>query len=259
MNPDPLAAQRSGPSSVRSLRFWLLTLATWSMVALTFSLGRWQLDRAHYKQQLAHDMQARMAQPALDNRALLKAGDLALDVHRRAQVQGRWLTERTVYLENRPMRGRPGFWVYTPLALDDGGRVLMVQRGWIARDFQERTRLAPVETADGVVTLVGRLALAPGKLYEFKGEDRGRIRQNLELAQYRSETGLDLLDAVLIQTGPPSEGLQRDWDAPDLGLDKHRGYAFQWFGLSALLVGLYVWFQGVRRWRPRPADRSERP
>ena len=42
-----------------------------------------------------------------------------------------------------------------------------------------------------------------------------------------------------------SEGLQRDWDAPDTGVDKHHGYAFQWFALCALLVGLYAWFQWV--------------
>ncbi len=257
MNPRPCEPSRP-VARVRTLRFWLLTVATWAMVALTFSLGRWQLGRAEYKQQLAAEMQARLQEPALDNRALLKSGDLALDVHRRVQVQGRWLAERTVYLENRPMRGRPGFWVYTPLVLADSERVLLVQRGWIARDFQERTRLAPVDTPAGPVLLQGRLALAPGKLYEFKGDDSGRIRQNLDLAQYRIETGLDLLGAVLIQTGAPSEGLQRDWDAPDLGLDKHRGYAFQWFGLCALLVGLYVWFQWLSRWRSRPAiDRPD--
>lgn len=260
MTQPPHALPEPAASRVRSLRFWVLTVAAWAMVALTFSLGRWQLGRAEYKQQLAADMQARLQEPALDNRALLKSDDLALDVHRRVQARGQWLAERTVYLENRPMRGRPGFWVYTPLQLEDSARVLLVQRGWIPRDFQERTRLAPVQSPPGTVELAGRLALAPGKLYEFEGGDRGRIRQNLDLAQYRIETGLDLLGAVLIQTGSPGEGLQRDWDAPDLGLDKHRGYAFQWFGLSALLVGLYVWFQWVLPWRRRPAaDRTDRP
>ena len=35
----------------------------------------------------------------------------------------------------------------------------------------------------------------------------------------------------------------RDWAAADTGVAKHYGYAFQWFALSALLSGLYVWFQ----------------
>lgn len=250
--PSPPASRR-----LRSARFWVLTVATWAMVALTFSLGRWQLGRAEYKQQLAEQMRQRMQGPALGNLELLKTDDLAPDVHRRVQLQGRWVPERTVYLDNRPMQGRPGFWVYTPLRLDGSSRVILVQRGWIARDFAERTRLAPVDTPAGPVEVQGRLALSPGKLYAFEGEDRGRIRQNLDLADYRLETGLDLLGAVAIQTGPASEGLQRQWDAPDLGLDKHRGYAFQWFGLCALLVGLYVWFQGLApRRRARAGERD---
>lgn len=228
---------------LRSVRFWVLTVATWAMVALTFSLGQWQLNRAEYKQSLAAQMQARLKEPALGNQDLIKAEDLSLDVHRSVRLQGRWLAERTVYLDNRPMQGRPGFWVYTPLQLEGSPRVMLVQRGWIPRDFADRTRLAPVETPAGLVELHGRLALSPGKLYAFQGEDRGRIRQNLDLADYRLETGLDLLGAIAIEQAPASEGLQRQWDAPDLGLDKHRGYAFQWFSLCALLVGLYVWFQ----------------
>ena len=242
----------------RSLRFWLLTLATVAMVLLTFSLGRWQLGRAAYKEQLAASIEARAQQPALDNRALLRSDQLAADVHRRVALTGQWLPERTVYLDNQPMQGRPGFWVITPLRLEGSDRVILVQRGWIARDFQDRTRLAPVETPAGPVTVAGRMALAPGKLYEFQGEAGGRIRQNLDLAEFRTETGLDLLGAVAIQTGPASEGLLRQWDAPDLGIDKHRGYAFQWFGLCALLLGLYAWFQWLaptlqhRRNAPRP-------
>ena len=56
---------------------------------------------------------------------------------------------------------------------------------------------------------------------------------------------------MVLQTGAPSEGLRRDWPEPTTGVDKHNGYAFQWFGLSVLVVLLYVWFQLVRRFYPR--------
>ena len=52
--------------------------------------------------------------------------------------------------------------------------------------------------------------------------------------------------------GDASEGLQRDWPVVGTGVDKHYGYAFQWFGLCGLMALLYVWFQIVRRFiRPR--------
>ena len=36
------------------------------------------------------------------------------------------------------------------------------------------------------------------------------------------------------------------WPAPAVNVQKHYGYAFQWFAMSALVVGLYVWFQLIR-------------
>ena len=161
------------------------------------------------------------------------------------RAQGVWLPAHTVYLDNRPMDGRVGFWVLTPLALQDSGRVILVQRGWVPRNFLERARLPAIVTPAGRVTVTGRMAPPPAKLYAFKGADEGAIRQNLDLDAFRAETGLPLLAGSLLQTGAPSEGLLRDWPAPNLGVDKHYGYAFQWFGLCALVVILYVWFQLV--------------
>jgi surfeit locus 1 family protein len=230
---------------LRSGRWWLLTVATWAMIALTFSLGRWQMNRAAEKLERAAAMEARTREPVLDQAALLAQADLAAALHRSVRLQGRWLAERTVYLDNRPMGGRVGFWVITPLQLPDSDRVILVQRGWIPRDFMDRQRLAPVQMPDAWVQVSGRLALAPGKLYELAADERGLIRQNLDIGQYRTEIGLPLIDALVVQTGGPSEGLQRQWDPPQLGVDKHHGYAFQWFGLSGLLVLLYLWFQWI--------------
>ena len=40
--------------------------------------------------------------------------------------------------------------------------------------------------------------------------------------------------------------LIREWAAPDLGVERHYGYAFQWFALSALILILYL-IANVRR------------
>jgi surfeit locus 1 family protein len=46
--------------------------------------------------------------------------------------------------------------------------------------------------------------------------------------------------------GAASEGLLREWPQAATGVEKHYGYAFQWFGLALLIALLYVWFQIVR-------------
>lgn len=232
-------------------RFWVLTTAAILVAALTFSLGQWQLRRAAQKQNL------QLAIEAQSKQFLLNAQDLALEknklavVHRRATLKGIWRAEHTVFLDNRQMNGKSGFIAITPLVLDGTGQIILVQRGWALRNFADRTKLPDIQTPVGLVTVHGRIAPPPSKLYEFKGAESGRIRQNIDISALSREIDLPLMPVSMIQTGPANEGLLRDWAAPNVGIDKHYGYAFQWFGLCALMVGLYVWFQIINPWRAK--------
>ncbi len=211
-------------------------------MVITARLGWWQLDRAAQKTQLQAQIQAQGARPAL---SAIAPSEAAGQIHRRAILRGQWLDPHSVYLDNRQMQGKPGFFVLTPLQLDSGG-VIVVQRGWIPRHMQDRTQLAPVQTPTGVVEVAGRIAPSPSKLLDLNEGAKGRIRQNLELAAFAAETGLPLLPVTLVQDDAPSDGLLRDWAVPSLGVGKHHGYAFQWFALSALVFFLYVWFEFIQ-------------
>lgn len=243
-------------------RFRLLTLAAAAGCALTTSLGFWQWGRAQDKLALQAQIQARRELPALSQEVLLLPASPDLQ-HRRVALRGRWLAQQTVFLENRQMDGRVGFYVVTPLQLAGTGdandakepgvqgaqegrqAVVLVQRGWAPRDQADRSRLPPIETPSGLVTLEGRIAPAPAKLYDFDPAARGSIRQNLDWAAFRQETGLPLVAGSVQQLGPSSEGLARDWPLPASGADKNYGYAFQWWALAGVIFILYVWFQFI--------------
>ena len=112
---------------------------------------------------------------------------------------------------------------------------------WLARTMPE-----------GEVAIHGRIAPPPARLYEFQGAASGPIRQNLDLDAYARDSALKLAPLSVQQAEPaPADGLLRAWTAPSLGLDKHYGYAFQWFALSALFLTLYVWFQLIQPRRQR--------
>lgn len=237
-------------SALHSRNFWILTLAALLVAGSTFSLGQWQLRRAAQKEDIQAAIDSKNRLSPLDARSLSATENIADEIYRQALLQGVWQADHTVYLDNRPMSGRSGFWVITPLKLEGTGQVIVVQRGWAPRDFVDRSLLPQVITPAGVVTIQGRIAPPPSKLYEFKGIDSGPLRQNLDLASFHVETGLPLFEQVsVLQTGGPSEGLLREWAAPNLGVDKHYGYAFQWFGLCLLVVILYVWYQIVLPFR----------
>jgi surfeit locus 1 family protein len=243
------------------LRFWLVTVAAVAGIAITASLGRWQLSRASQKEALQAAIDTQRKAPALSARDLEPRADLVPLLHRPVVLRGTWIAQHTVFLDNRQMYGRPGFYVLTPLLLEGADRAVVVQRGWVPRNFVDRTQLPEIATPQGLVEITGRIANAPPHLLELGGSDAkgtegkgaSRIRQNLDLAAFRSETGLALADGSVLQTGAGSEGLLRDWPEVGTGVEKHYGYAFQWFGLCALIAFLYVWFQFIaprRRQRP---------
>jgi surfeit locus 1 family protein len=234
------------------MRFWLVALAALLAATLTLRLGLWQLSRADQKQAMQARMDQQSVLPPLGNDALATTKvDASADLlHRRIRLQGRWLGEHTVFLDNRQMAGKPGFYVLTPLQLIPSGLTVVIQRGWVQRNFSDRNALPAVPAPGGEVQIEGRIAPAPGKLYEFDGTQQGKIRQNLDLARFKAEVGLPLAALTVTQSGPPADGLLRDWPAIDYGVEKHLGYAFQWFALCALITGLFVWFQVIRRFLP---------
>jgi surfeit locus 1 family protein len=237
--------------SSRTPRFWIVTLATLVTMGGTGALGLWQIGRAQQKLDLQARIEAQAQLPSWRETELLASADPLSAVHRPVQLRGEWVSQASVFLDNRQMNARPGFFLVTPLRLKDSNRSVLVQRGWVPRDFTDRSRLPRIETPSGEVDVVGRLAPPPGQLYQIGPVSAGPIRQNIELAAFAQESGLDLLTVSVLQTEGPAEGLMREWPVAALGVDRNHGYAFQWFGLCALAGFLYVWFQFIAPRRKR--------
>lgn len=245
-------------TSLGRVRRVVVFLATVAAVAVTARLGVWQLSRAAQKESLQHRLDTRSVLPPLPQSALARTPAEATEQHhRRTVLAGRWLLNHTVFLDNRQMDGRPGFFVLTPLELAPGDAVI-VQRGWVPRDPRDRARLPPVPTATGVVQVAGRIAPAPAALYALGAESVGPLRQNLELSSFQREIGVNLRPWSLqeLPEATPADGLLRRWPAPAVDVHKHHGYAFQWFSLATLLIALYVWFQLLGPWRERRRARG---
>jgi surfeit locus 1 family protein len=239
----------------RHRAFAWVTLAMLVGVVLTARLGFWQLSRAAEKEQRHAAIMAQMAEPVLDTAAVLGQPSYFKSLHQRVVLQGEWLPEHTLYLDNRAMNGRAGFWVLTPLQLNASTRVL-VQRGWVPRHQLDRTLLPAIQTPGGWVQVNGRIAPPPSRLMALSQEPQAtstasgvsKIRQNLDLDTYASDTG-GALAAVVLQTDAASDGLLREWPEITAGVEKNLAYAFQWFALAALQLMLYIWFQFIQPYR----------
>ena len=127
----------------------------------------------------------------------------------------------------------------------------------------------PSRRRAGLVEVGGQIAPPPAHLLELgkatpAGPDAAPrsspIRQNLDLEAFRAETGLPLrTDVSLLQTGPASEGCSATGRPRRCGVEKHYGYAFQWFGLARPVAILYVWFQLIAPFRRAPPAVADEP
>lgn len=138
--------------------------------------------------------------------------------------------------------------------------VLIVNRGWLPRDPADRTRIAPFDTPVGLVKIEGLLLADEPKLLELGTAPPGRlggIWQNFDFERFSAVMERSVnsrpLRLILRQTSESPDGLLRDWqreNAMQSQIDRHHGYAFQWFSLAALIVALTL-FHGIRNARPK--------
>ena len=213
-------------------------------IALTVSLGNWQSGRA--EEQLARgrdlDDAARYAVLALPSRPV--------DAHdyefRSISVRGGYSARHTILLDNKVLRGTPGYEVVTPLKIAGGDMYVLVNRGWVAAGVR-RDILPQIQTPAGTETVEGIAVVPSGRILELNEKtEEGSVWQNLVLARYAKWSGLKLQPLVLQQTSNAADGLVRAWERPDTGADKHRGYAFQWYALATTILISYVAFSFKR-------------
>ena len=82
-------------------RRWIVAVAALIGVLITFKLGLWQMSRAEEKLRLQASIEAQALQPALTAQDLAQDAKLWQSIHRPLALQGQWLSESTVYLDNR--------------------------------------------------------------------------------------------------------------------------------------------------------------
>jgi surfeit locus 1 family protein len=226
---------------------WIPLISSVIAVAIGVSLGQWQMHRAGQKEAVEMKLAAREAAPPF----MLNAAVAAIDEieYRRVIVQGEFVHDWPVYLDNRPYKGRAGFYLLMPLKIAGSDRHILVARGWVPRNPADRTRLPVIATPAGIVELHGMARRNPGVVLQLGRAEElrpGAIVQNLDFAAFERASKLTVLPFMIEQLGATHDSLVRDWPRPSGGIDKHLGYAFQWYALAATALVFFI-VTGFRR------------
>lgn len=231
-------------------RFRLIPfIATLLLVALGVSLGQWQDRRAADKLARQALLTERGAgAPFVLGPQLRTSAEMD---YRKVSVAGQFVADFPVFLDNRPQNGKVGFYLLMPFRIAGSDTHVLVARGWLPRYTGEHSRLPEFATPGGTVVVEGIARAGMGKVMQL-GDIAPiaprAILQNLEPAQFAKATGMQLQPFFIEQSGAadPADKLVRDWPAPALGADKHKGYAFQWYALAVMALLFFI-ITGFRR------------
>lgn len=225
-------------------------LVTTLLVVLGVALAQWQTRRAVEKQQVETQLNERALAPEY----VLGAAPVSVPEieYRRVRVHGHFVAAWPLYLDNRPQDGRPGFYVVMPFQIAGSSVNVLVERGWIPLNRTDRSKIFPYTTPAGDIDIVGIARRQIGHVMQLGTPALmrpGAVVQNLDISAFGKRAGLPLQPFVIEQANSADnlhDGLLRDWPKPSSGIERHRGYAFQWYAL-AVMAFLFFVVTGCRR------------
>lgn len=252
------------PSQPRFRWRWIPFIATVVVVAIGAALGQWQLRRAHEKEAIALRIAQRGKMPplTLDPSRFQSDNPDAL-LFRPVLVSGEFLRDWPVYLDNRPHDGVAGFYVLMPFKIAGSEMHVLVARGWVPRDPGDRAKRPVLITPAGPVLIAGHVSRDAGHVLQLGQAaplQPGAILQNVLPADFTRDAHLPMADFIVEQTSdtqasgmPVRDGLVRDWPQPSAGIERHLGYAFQWYALAAMAI-IFFLVTGFRRGTDKSAN-----
>jgi surfeit locus 1 family protein len=249
-----LMKTESGPRGTRR-RSWLgLLVPAIIAFAVLIGLGVWQIERKAWKEGLIAELTERLAAPpqalppAQDWAKLDQAGDEYRRVSFTAQFDnGR---EALVFASASGFRpdvsdSGPGYWVFTPARLAEGG-IVMVNRGFVPDSRKDPSTRSEGELS-GPVALVGVMRWPDTRHWFTPSDDATRnlwfTRDPAAIAVAKglgNAAGSVAPFYVEQETPVPPGGLPQPGKLVVSLPDNHLQYALTWFGLAAVLAGVFI-------------------
>jgi surfeit locus 1 family protein len=164
-------------------------IVTVMLCALGVSLALWQTHRAEQKEALAllADQQRRLL-PLVLTSPIPK--DIQLE-RREVALEGDFISEWPMYLDNRPHNGVAGFYVLMPFRLKGSDLHVMIVRGWQARNPNNRLTLPTLRTPSGTLQVLGVARHHLDKVLQLGAPEpytKAAIIQNFDLQEIQRQS-----------------------------------------------------------------------
>jgi surfeit locus 1 family protein len=218
-----------------SLRFILPSILITATFAFLVSLGFWQLERADDKRSI----EASIKQANTGSVELIKKEEgLQSKEYYEVRLQGKYLSDKQFIYDNQIVDQVSGYYVLTPYALEGQSKAILINRGFIPWNGR-RDKLADIvigqETREIKVQIskpIKRMELKPSEVsIQFPV-----LIQSIDLQDMADRAKVDFSSVIGLLDASASNGFIRKWEPYTGSIEKHIGYAVQWFLMALVLA-----------------------
>lgn len=204
-------------------------------VALFFMLGVWQVHRYHFKKNLLAVYQ---------NNLIAEPQAFPTDVtqFQHIKVEGQYVNELTMLIQNRIYHDQMGYEVLTPLKIAND-KLLLVDRGWVPeaqfKNIQNTT--TQKQNVTGHIKLLNESQFILGQNI-LNPKSKPLVMQKIDITEIEKITQQIFYPFILRLDASQPNGFVRDWIISSMPPERHMGYAVQWFALALMLLIAYFCF-----------------
>ena len=218
-----------------SLRFLLPSILITATFAFLVSLGFWQLDRADEKRGI--EASIKLANTG-SVELIVEEGSLKNKEYYEVRLQGKYFSDKQFIYDNQIVDQVSGYYVLTPYALEGQSKAILINRGFIPWNGR-RDKLADIDIgqdAREIKVLISK----PIKRMELKPTEIGIqfpiLIQSIDLQDMASLASVDFSSVIGLLDPSASNGFVRKWEPYTGSIEKHIGYAVQWFLMALVLA-----------------------
>jgi len=219
--------------SFRFLVPFILILAT---MAFLVSLGFWQLDRADQKRTIEASIQ-KANTGAVE--LIINQNELLNKEYYEVRLQGSYIGDKQFIYDNQIVDQASGYYVLTPFVLTGQSNAIMINRGFIPWNGR-RDQLDDI-AVDSTYREIKIQVSRPIKRIELKTSDISNqfpvLIQAIDFDVIEEISSTSFVDVIGLLDPSSDDGFVRKWEPYTGSIEKHIGYAIQWF-LMALVLGI---------------------
>ena len=158
-------------------------------------------------------------------------------------LEGHYLVDEQLLARNRPHGGSSAFEVLVPFELTDG-RIIIVNRGWVAPGEGPLPDYIPEPPSEESVTVVVRLRPTDMVPRSGRGAPEGQVPTiNLPaIAEITGENTITTVYGLMVSENPAVADVPHKVDPPTEDPGPHLSYAIQWilFAIMGFIFIIYI-------------------